>query len=385
MKIRVPEYFKDFKCIASKCEDTCCAGWGIVIDDVTYDRYKNVQGKFGERLRSEIVHEAGENIFVLKGNNCPFLNKEKTCDIYINIGEENLCYTCQQYPRYTEEFGSLREIGISLSCPEAARIMLNNDKKVTFELSENEEVVSSYNDINAQLFIELLQSRNIVMDMLQDRDIDLRKRVALALLFVDEIQEKIDESEIKEIKSVREKYSDKLFLEELLEKLEEYKDNEGIKYDNIQEYFNVFRDLKHITPNDSLGLNDALRYFWQADEDEELYILKHKQFVEYYEDKIYKFENILVYFVFRYFMKAVFDYDALAKIKTAIISYMMIRELAVVRYIENNEFTDEDMVDIAHTYSKDIEHLEENIEALAELFETNEVFDIEEMVMALMN
>lgn len=385
MKIRVPEYFKDFKCIASKCEDTCCAGWGIVIDDVTYDRYKNVQGKFGERLRSEIVHEAGENIFVLKGNNCPFLNKEKTCDIYINIGEENLCYTCQQYPRYTEEFGSLREIGISLSCPEVARIMLNNDKKVTFELSENEEVVSSYNDINAQLFIELLQSRNIVMDMLQDRDIDLRKRVALALLFVDEIQEKIDESEIKEIKYVREKYSDKFFLEELLEKLEEYKDNEGIKYDNIQEYFNVFRDLKHITPNDPLGLNDALRYFWQADEDEELYILKHKQFVEYYEDKIYKFENILVYFVFRYFMKAVFDYDALAKIKTAIISYMMIRELAVVRYIENNEFTDEDMVDIAHTYSKDIEHLEENIEALAELFETNEVFDIEEMVMALMN
>ena len=385
MKIRVPEYFKDFKCIASKCEDTCCAGWGIVIDDATYDRYKNVQGEFGDRLRSEIVHEAGENIFVLKGNNCPFLNEEKTCDIYINIGEENLCYTCQQYPRYTEEFGSLREVGISLSCPEAARIMLNNSKKVEFELSENNEVVSSYNDINAQLFIELLQSRKIVMDIIQDRTIDLRKRAVVALLFVDEIQEKIDESEIKEIKSVREKYSDKLFLEELLEKLEEYKDNEGIKYDNIQEYFNVFRDLKHITPNDPLGLNDALRYFWQADEDEELYILKHKQFVEYYEDKIYKFENILVYFVFRYFMKAVFDYDALAKIKTAIISYMMIRELAVVRYIENNEFTDEDMVDIAHTYSKDIEHLEENIEALAELFETNDVFDIEEMVIALMN
>ena len=385
MKIRVPEYFKDFKCIASKCEDTCCAGWGIVIDDATYDRYKNVQGEFGDRLRSEIVHEAGENIFVLKGNNCPFLNEEKTCDIYINIGEENLCYTCQQYPRYTEEFGSLREVGISLSCPEAARIMLNNSKKVEFELSENNEVVSSYNDINAQLFIELLQSRKIVMDIIQDRTIDLRKRAVVALLFVDEIQEKIDESEIKEIKSVREKYSDKFFLEELLEKLEEYKDNEGIKYDNIQEYFNVFRDLKHITPNDPLGLNDALRYFWKADEDEELYILKHKQFVEYYEDKIYKFENILVYFVFRYFMKAVFDYDALAKIKTAIISYMMIRELAVVRYIENNEFTDEEMVDIAHTYSKDIEHLEENIEALAELFETNEVFDIEEMVMALMN
>ena len=385
MKIRVPEYFKDFKCIASKCEDTCCAGWGIVIDDATYARYKNVQGEFGDRLRSEIVHEAGENIFVLKGNNCPFLNEEKTCDIYINIGEENLCYTCQQYPRYTEEFGSLREVGISLSCPEAARIMLNNSKKVEFELSENNEVVSSYNDINAQLFIELLQSRKIIMDIIQDRTIDLRKRAALALLFVDEIQEKIDESEIKEIKSVREKYLDKGFLEELINELEEYKDNEGAKYDNMHEYFKVFKDLKHITPDDPLGLNDALRYFWQTDEDEELYIIKHRQFEEYYKDKLYKFENILVYFVFRYFMKAVFDYDILAKIKTALVSYMIIRELAVVRYIENNEFTDEDMVDIAHTYSKDIEHLEENIEALAELFETNDVFDIEEMVMALMN
>ena len=385
MKIRVPEYFKDFKCIASKCEDTCCAGWGIVIDDATYDRYKNVQGEFGDRLRSEIVHEAGENIFVLKGNNCPFLNEEKTCDIYINIGEENLCYTCQQYPRYTEEFGSLREVGISLSCPEAARIMLNNSKKVEFELSENNEVVSSYNDINAQLFIELLQSRKIVMDIIQDRTIDLRKRAVVALLFVDEIQEKIDESEIKEIKSVREKYLDKGFLEEIINELEEYKDNEGAKYDNMHEYFKVFKDLKHITPDDPLGLNDALRYFWQTDEDEELYIIKHRQFEEYYKDKLYKFENILVYFVFRYFMKAVFDYDVLAKIKTALVSYMVIRELAVVRYIENNEFTDEDMVDIAHTYSKDIEHLEENIEALAELFETNDVFDIEEMVMALMN
>ena len=385
MKIRVPEYFKDFKCIASKCEDTCCAGWGIVIDDATYDRYKNVQGEFGDRLRSEIVHEAGENIFVLKGNNCPFLNEEKTCDIYINIGEENLCYTCQQYPRYTEEFGSLREVGISLSCPEAARIMLNNSKKVEFELSENNEVVSSYNDINAQLLIELLQSRKIVMDIIQDRTIDLRKRAVVALLFVDEIQEKIDESEIKEIKSVREKYLDKGFLEELINELEEYRDNEGSKYDDMHEYFKVFKDLKHITPDDPLGLNDALRYFWQTDEDEELYIIKHRQFEEYYKDKLYKFENILVYFVFRYFMKAVFDYDILAKIKTALVSYMIIRELAVVRYIENNEFTDEDMVDIAHTYSKDIEHLEENIEALAELFETNDVFDIEEMVIALMN
>ena len=100
---------------------------------------------------------------------------------------------------------------------------------------------------------------------------------------------------------------------------------------------------------------------------------------------MYKFENILVYFIFRYFMKAVFDYDVSAKVKTAIVSYLMIKELAVVRYIENNEFIEEDMVDIAHTYSKDIEHLEENIESLAEIFETNEIFNVEDIIITLMN
>ena len=54
MKTRVPDYFKQFKCIASECEDTCCAGWEIVIDDDTYDMYKSVEGKFGERLKKEI-------------------------------------------------------------------------------------------------------------------------------------------------------------------------------------------------------------------------------------------------------------------------------------------------------------------------------------------
>ena len=284
MKIRVPEYFKEFKCIASKCEDTCCAGWGIVIDDETYKHYQNVQGEFGKRLRSEIVHEAGENIFVLKENNCPFLNEEKTCDIYINIGEESLCYTCKQYPRYTEQFGTLREIGISLSCPEAARIILKDSKTVKFELSETDEEVDFYSDINANLFLELIKCRKIVMDILQDRSVDLNVRASIILQFAKDIQEKIDESQIKSIKEVREKYINKGFIEELIKKIEELRNNKSEKYKNIHEYFNVFMDLKHITPNDPLGLNDALRYFWQSDEDEELYLVKHNEFNKYYEE-----------------------------------------------------------------------------------------------------
>ncbi|WP_294175121.1 flagellin lysine-N-methylase [uncultured Clostridium sp.] len=385
MKIRVPKYFKDFKCIASECEDTCCAGWGIVIDDETYKKYQKVEGDFGDRLRSEIVHDGGENIFVLKGNDCPFLNENKLCDIYNEVGEDALCYTCKQYPRYMEEFGGLREIGISLSCPEAARIILRNEEKAIFELSENEEEVNSYNDINAKLYIELMQCRQIVLNILQDRDINLNTRVAIVLCFTKEIQDKIDENEITDIKSVREKYSDKEFIKEVISSFEKYNNNEDAKYNNMKEYFNVFKSLKHINPNDPLGLDDAIRYFWQSEEDKDIYLAKNKAFDKYYEDSKYKFEQILVYFIFRYFMKAVFDYDVSAKVKTAIVSYLMIKELCVVRFTEEGEVTDDDIVDISHMYSKDIEHLEENIEALAEIFETNDVFTVEEMIVNLMN
>ena len=385
MKIRVPEYFKDFKCIASECEDTCCAGWGIVIDDESYHKYQKVEGAFGDRLKSEIVHDAGENIFVLKGNDCPFLNESKLCDIYNELGEEGLCYTCRQYPRYLEEFGSLREMGISLSCPEAARIILRDSKKATFELSENNEEVSTYNDINARLYIELMQCRKIVFDILQDRSIKLNYRAAIILSFSKEIQDKIDENEMADIKDIREKYSNESFIKELLSNLNQYKNNKDDKYNNMHEYFNVFKNLKHINPNDPLGLDDAIRYFWQSEDDKEIYLSKNESFNKYYEKSMYKFEHILVYFIFRYFMKAVFDYDISAKVKTAIVSYLMIKELAIVRFTEEGDFTEEDMVDIAHMYSKDIEHLEENIESLAEIFETNEVFSVEKMIITLMN
>ena len=49
MKIRTPEYYKDFKCIAGACTDTCCAGWDVDVDEKSYDYYKTVAGSFGQR------------------------------------------------------------------------------------------------------------------------------------------------------------------------------------------------------------------------------------------------------------------------------------------------------------------------------------------------
>lgn len=397
MKVRVPNYFNDFKCIASECEDTCCAGWGIVIDDETKGYYDKVEGEFGETLRSKIVKDDdGDSVFLLNNGNCSFLNENKMCDIYINLGEEHLCHTCKQFPRYTEEFLDLREIGISLSCPEAARIILRKPENNTFQLSEEESCEDNReeNDFNEDenyfdegidedVLSDFLECRDVVFNIIERHDLELGVKAALALKFVKEVQNKIDLGDMDEIQDLIAEYKEENFLNDLIKDLESYKGKESAKYNNLYEYFNVYKNIKHINSNDPLGLDNALKYL---KENKEFYFEKHKEFNMYYKENLYKFKNILVYFIFRYFMKAIFDYDMSAKIKLAIISTLMIKELAVVRFIEkNNSFTEEDMVEVSRIYSKDIEHSDENIEDLQEIFETEEIFEVDEILAMLMN
>ncbi|MBE6053149.1 MAG: flagellar protein FliB [Clostridium sartagoforme] len=385
MKIRTPDYFDEFKCIADKCEDTCCAGWGIVIDDKSYNNYSSIKGSFGEELRSKIIKEEGENVFTLNGDRCSFLNDNNLCRIYSELGGDSLCYTCREYPRYLEEFGNLREVGISLSCPEAARIILSNSEIAKFTLSETLEEVNSYNDINPNIYINLMQCRTVIYNILQNREIKLIDRCILALAFVNEVQEKIDSNNISSIRNIKDNYLSKEFLYDKLKSFQKFNNQLEAKYENIYSIINIFKDLKHLKAEYIEELETPLRYFWKADEDIKLYSELNLSFNDYYKNNEYKFEQIIIYYVYRYFMKSVFDYDAIAKIKFALISFIIIKELSVIRYLENKEFLHEDLVDISYKYSRDIEHLEENVEILQELFESRDEFSFENFIITLYN
>lgn len=284
-----------------------------------------------------------------------------------------------------EEFGNLREIGLSLSCPEAARIILSKSRIVNFKLSEIDEEVSVYNDINPNIYINLMQCRKIIFDLLQDRKIELIDRLILALIFVNEIQEKIDSNDINFIKNIKDKYINKEFIYEKLNSFNKYDNKIEEKYINIHNIINIFKDLKHLKDNDILGLENSLRYFWKDPEDINVYSELNLAFNTYYKKNEYKFEQIVIYYVYRYFMKSVFDYDALAKLKFVLVSFIIIKELSIIRYLENKEFLDEDLVDIVYKYSRDIEHLEENIDILEELFETRDEFSVDNLIICLYN
>ena len=59
MLYTVPDYYDQFTCIAQDCEDTCCAGWAIMIDEDTLEKYEKFEGSFGNRLRNSIDWKEG--------------------------------------------------------------------------------------------------------------------------------------------------------------------------------------------------------------------------------------------------------------------------------------------------------------------------------------
>ena len=95
------------------------------------------------------------------------------------------------------------------------------------------------------------------------------------------------------------------------------------------------------------------------------------------------YENIMVYFVFRYFTKGVYDCDVISRAKFAFLGFFTIRGLAALRYKRSGRFAVNDMIIVAKAYSKEVEHSEGNIAYLMEEFLFSEEFEIENLKAVL--
>ncbi len=121
-----PNYYGDFKCIASACKHSCCVGWEIDIDSDTYERYLSLSGEIGERLRAGIAVKDSQPCFVTGDDGrCPMLNANGLCDLITACGEESLCDICADHPRFRNYFSDHEEIGLGLCCEAAAALIIN--------------------------------------------------------------------------------------------------------------------------------------------------------------------------------------------------------------------------------------------------------------------
>lgn len=178
MKLTKPHYYDSFRCIAGACPDTCCANWEVVIDADTLEFYRQVPGELGQRLQAAMTELDGEVCFGLQGGRCRLLRPDGLCPIQAELGEEHLCRTCAVYPRFTTEIGARRELGISLSCPEAARLILTASDPLTLVQETTDEPMQSLHELSPELVVTAEMLRSAALALAQDRSLSFPQRCA---------------------------------------------------------------------------------------------------------------------------------------------------------------------------------------------------------------
>lgn len=353
MKNTYPSYYKKFVCIADRCPDTCCAGWAVVADIESLDIYKKTVGEFGNKIRSVLaVDDDGDTVFTPVGNRCPFLLDSGLCEMYIELGHESLCRTCRQYPRHITYFGARSETGISLSCPEAARLIMQNDDPITFE-TENTLDFPQPTDIDPDLYFTLLDARKKAIDILQNREFSIRRRVCAFLEFSKEISPFVRRLECDEIR-------DAIGVDYFKKEKSFYSSRRA--NGAIKKYFSDFRSLEMLDSSFACRLSEA------ENADIEEYFAKNLE-VEY------EFEHLMVYFVFRYFMTAVFDCDLLSKAKFAAVSLIIIQRLCTAQNANKEKRTQ-----IMQRFSKEVEHSASNMDFLEVTMKKSRFYSVENLI-----
>ncbi len=337
MILRMPEYCRSFRCSAGECSDSCCIGWEIDIDEKTADYYMSVDGEFGERLRKGI--SAGDCYsFILDNERCPFLNDRNLCDIILNLGEDKLCHICNEHPRYYEWFEGVKEGGVGLCCEEAAKLILARGGEDGY--CETEIPCEECDEYDHELYRFLYEVRERIMSILREKT-SLRNSVARLLSYASLIQECMDNGETEEIPEVPSAV------------------NSDRKAD-ISRMLHIFRGLEPIDEK------------WKPYIDE---LEENASVTAHSEEHIKYIRNIGIYFVWRYFLKGVYDEEILSKVKLAVISMAM----AGLMFGAEKEAGMYRCAVLAKNYSKEIEYSEENLETLYDMTYTEQVFSDESL------
>ena len=365
MLYTIPDYYKQFSCTADECEDTCCAGWQIAIDRRSLIRYGRTAGKFRRQLHRGINWLKG-TFRQSEDKRCAFLNEDNLCDMYTALGRDSLCRTCRLYPRHIEEFEDVREITLSVSCPEVARILLGKEEPVTF-LNYERNGEEEYEEFDPFLYSKLVDGREVMIKILQDRTLDIELRVGLVLGIAHDMQVRIRKGEIFSCDEVFERYQKETARQFVNMRLRESRKNIKQRYAFARQMFRNLYRLELLREDWWIRLQETEHVLYETGYDK--YDTIHHEFAkwigEYMPQWKVQCEQLLVYFLYTYFCGAVYDGRAYAKVQMSVISVFLIYEMLVARWMKNEGMLDfEDVVEIVYRYSREVEHSDQNLEMM---------------------
>jgi lysine-N-methylase len=257
-----------------------------------------------------MAQEDGDTILTLTSSGrCPMWREDGLCRIQAQLGEEALCHTCSQFPRLRHDYGDFAELGLELSCPEAARLILTQRAHWITETVPGGEAP----EYDTEAMAVLLRTRQEIVNFLFTFRNNPGKALAVLLLYGYQVQEELDGGEPAVLDA-----------DALLRRGESL-----AQPGDMASILDFFKNLELLTDRWQDRLSHPIGSAWT-----DAYLA------------------LAIYFVNRYWLQAVSDYDLVCRVKLAVVSCLLIRHLGG------------DLQQTAQLYSKEIENDADNVEAI---------------------
>ena len=326
----MPEYFHRFQCLAGACPDSCCQGWEVQVDADSAARYRALPGALGDCLRAVLRDVDGETLMTISDGRCPMWRQDGLCRIQAELGEGVLCRTCREFPRLTHDYGDFMERGLELSCPEAARLILTA-APAPLLLEDRPEPGAALYDREAMALLKA--SREQALALLSEERRPMGQRLALLLLFGCQTQSALDGGETAPFSP-----------EDALETAKAL-----AKPTSSRALPDFFLGLELLTPEWERRLRSPDPGPWDS-----------------------RTAALARYFVQRYWLQAVSDYDLYSRVKFTILACLLLRELGG------------DFLRTAQLFSKEIENDADNVDALLDAAYTHPAFTDDKLLGMLL-
>ena len=347
MKYIEPDFAAQFRCLAGTCPDTCCKDWEIIIDGETLAKYRALPGKFGDEVRASLcVDDEGDTMFRLTDGHCPLLREDGLCRVQLALGEEGLCNTCRAYPRFWEEYGAVRELTLSISCPAAARLLLEHTAPITFSCREDDTPVSGCNDLDPERYFALRRAREAAISIAQNRAFSVPDRLSLLILFAVRLQKLLDEAAYARLDSLLARFSTPDSCKRLLARVRRLRARPA----GFFPCWMILNNMEHLTAEfprllSRLSAQKAAPAFAAAFDTQ--------------------WENLTVYYLWRWFLKASVDGRVLSRTLGCVFHVLCTAALFSCEQTASSEA----LLTAASLYSKEVEHSEDNLRLLLRVFD----------------
>lgn len=235
-----PTFYDKFSCLGSDCKNNCCTDWTIYF---TKDEFRNIKRKMHSEEFKNIFQDAfefkkGENdrctIKFDENKKCKFLDENRLCKIYQEVGPENMSWVCQIYPRIGMHYLDNYEIFLSVSCEEVINLLLEEKDGIMLEIKERElspaekkgcAIIRASGVMGNPIFHFWNDSKILLLSVLQNRDYAFGERMVLLGFAVQKIQEMVDNKKYSDVPD---------YIQTFARELEQHKEIYKQFFDNIE-------------------------------------------------------------------------------------------------------------------------------------------------------